>query len=179
MARLCLSLMGPFQVLRDGEPITGFESAKVRALLAYLAAAGSRPHPRETVAELLWPGRRQGVALANLRHCLANLRKAIGDQNAEPPYLCATREMLQFNPACDAFIDLGRFAELLATDSEPPAAACQAAIALYRGRFLEGFSLDDSPEFEAWAVVTREQVDYQVGHALSTPGPPLCRAGKL
>ncbi len=167
MARLCLSLMGPFQALRDGEPITGFESAKVRALLAYLAAEGDRPHPRETVAELLWPERPHGVALANLRHALANLRKAIGDQNVEPPCLFITRETLQFNPACDAFVDLVQFTALLAPDSEPQVAACQAAIALYRGHFLEGFSLDDSPEFEAWAVVTREQVDYRAGQALA------------
>ena len=33
MARLSLSLLGPLQATLDGEPVTGFESAKVRALL--------------------------------------------------------------------------------------------------------------------------------------------------
>ena len=37
MARLSLSLLGPFQVTLDGDPIIAFESDKVRALLAYLA----------------------------------------------------------------------------------------------------------------------------------------------
>ena len=36
MAHLSLSLLGPFQVTLAGEPVTSFESNKVRALLAYL-----------------------------------------------------------------------------------------------------------------------------------------------
>ena len=79
MAHLSISLLGSFQVTRDGKPVTGFESAKERALLAFLAAESGRPHPREVLAELLWPERPPGVALANLRHVLANLRKAIAD----------------------------------------------------------------------------------------------------
>ncbi|PKO20769.1 MAG: hypothetical protein CVU38_18325 [Chloroflexi bacterium HGW-Chloroflexi-1] len=55
MVRLSLSLLGPFQVMLDGEPATGFESNKVKALLAYLAVEADRPHPRETLAGLLWP----------------------------------------------------------------------------------------------------------------------------
>ena len=37
MAHLSLSLLGPFQATLGKEPIAGFESNKVRALLAYLA----------------------------------------------------------------------------------------------------------------------------------------------
>ena len=36
LTRLDLSLLGPFAVRLDGEPVTGFASDKVRALLAYL-----------------------------------------------------------------------------------------------------------------------------------------------
>ena len=53
MARLSLSVLGPFQAALDGEPITDFESDKVRALLAYLAVESERPHRRETLAGLL------------------------------------------------------------------------------------------------------------------------------
>jgi DNA-binding SARP family transcriptional activator len=36
MARLTIRLLGPPQFTLGGEPITGFESDKVRALLIYL-----------------------------------------------------------------------------------------------------------------------------------------------
>ena len=54
MAHLSLSLLGPFQATLDGEPITGFEATKVRALLAYLAVEASQPHPRTVLAGLLY-----------------------------------------------------------------------------------------------------------------------------
>ena len=71
MAHLALHLLGPFQVLLDGQPVSGFESAKVRALLAYLAVEADRPHRRETLAGLLWPHRPDRVARGNLRRALA------------------------------------------------------------------------------------------------------------
>ena len=37
MAGLSIRLLGPFQVALDGQPVTSFESDKVRALLVYLA----------------------------------------------------------------------------------------------------------------------------------------------
>jgi DNA-binding SARP family transcriptional activator len=55
MAHLLLALLGPFQVTLAGEPVTSFESDKVRALLAYLAVEADRPHRRESLAGLLWP----------------------------------------------------------------------------------------------------------------------------
>ena len=55
MTLLSVRTLGPFQVLLDGEPVTGFDSDKVRALLAYLALEADRPHRREKLAGLLWP----------------------------------------------------------------------------------------------------------------------------
>src|SRR5262245_43435347 len=101
MARLSLSLLGSFQVTLDGKPVTGFESNKVRALLAYLAVEADRPHRRESLLGLLWPERPEAVARHNLRHILPNLRQAIGDYQADPPFLLITHETLQFNPTSD------------------------------------------------------------------------------
>ena len=39
-------------------------------------------------------------------------------------------------------------------------------MALYRTRFLEGFSLGDSPAFEVWYVLQRERLQRLVIHAL-------------
>ena len=62
MARLVIRLLGPFEVTLDGEPVTGFETRKARALLAYLAVEGDCSHRREALAEMLWPGRPEGAA---------------------------------------------------------------------------------------------------------------------
>ena len=90
MAHLSLSLFGPWHVTLDGQPVTGFESAKVRALLAYLAVEADRPHHRDALAGLLWPEVPDSTARNNLRQALANLRQAIGDRTAEPPFALLT-----------------------------------------------------------------------------------------
>jgi len=162
MARLYLSLLGPLQISLDGQPLTGFESNKVRALLAYLAVEGDRPHARETLAGLLWPDYPDRSAFKNLRSALANLRQAIGDQQADPPFLLITRETVQFNQDSDAVLDVAALGDL----PRQPIARLEQALDVYRGCFLEGFSLADSSAFEEWALVQREHLDRQVLEAL-------------
>ena len=55
MARLELLFFGSYQVSLDQQSLTGFESDKVRALLAYLAVNKEHHHRREKLAGLLWP----------------------------------------------------------------------------------------------------------------------------
>ena len=55
MPQLSISLLGPFQVTLDGQPVTAFDSDKGRALLATLAVEADRPHRRESLATLFWP----------------------------------------------------------------------------------------------------------------------------
>jgi len=146
MARLRLTLLGSFQALLDDRPIDAFESAKTRALLTYLAVESDRVHRRKALAELLWPEERPpGAALANLRHTLANLRTAIGDHTATPPFLLITPQTIRFNRDSDVCVDLIRFATLLHDGAQSSLSACQEAMALYNGRLLEDFSLDGQP----------------------------------
>lgn len=162
MVRLSLSLLGPFQAILDGEPATGFESNKVRALLAYLAVEADRPHPRETLAGLLWSDYPDRSALNNLRSALANLRRAIGDRQAEPPFLLITRDTIQFNTASDYELDVSILQDLPAESIDQ----AKQGIAAYRGGFLEGFSLGDSAAFEEWVLWKREQINRQMLDAL-------------
>lgn len=147
MARLSLSLLGPFQVTLDGRPIADFKSNKVRALLAYLAAEADQPHPREVLAGLLWPDWPDRDALSNLRYTLSGLRRAIGDRSADPPLLLITRDAVQFNLASDYWLDATALAEIAALDTTQPATLdrFQQAAAWYQGGFMEGFSVSDSP----------------------------------
>jgi DNA-binding SARP family transcriptional activator/predicted ATPase len=168
MPHLSLSLLGPFQVTLDGQPVTDFKSNKVRALLAYLAVEADRPHPREVLAGLLWPDWPDRDALGNLRYALSNLRTVIGDRTAEPPFLLITRDTLQFNTASDYRLDVTAFTEMVEADKTDPSAIDQLeqAVALYRGSFLEGFSVSDSPAFDEWALFTRERLARQISSAL-------------
>ena len=163
MAHLSLSCLGPLQVELDGQPVTDFKSNKVRALLSYLAVEADRPHHREVLAGLLWPDWPDRDALSNLRYSLSNLRRVIDDQSAAPPYLHITRETLQFNISSDHWIDVAAFREL--TESQPDAAVesqgldrVEEAVRLFRGDFLEGFSISDSIGFEEWVELKRRQL---------------------
>jgi DNA-binding SARP family transcriptional activator len=106
MTRLRLSFLGPFQVILDGCVVTGFESNKVRGLLAYLAVESSRPHARETLAALFWPDHHNHSAINSLRSALAYLRSAIADRTADPPFLLITHDTIRFNPAADFRLDV-------------------------------------------------------------------------
>jgi DNA-binding SARP family transcriptional activator len=165
MARLSLSLLRPFQATLDGEPVTDFESNKVRALLAYLATEADRPHRRERLAGLLWPEWPDRAARNNLRYALSNLRQAIGDRQAKPPFLHTSRETIQFNSASDVWVDVTAFTRLLEGETQT-VPELEEAVALYGGEFLEGFSLGDSAAFEEWTLFKREQIGRRVLSAL-------------
>ncbi len=113
MPRLEIRLLGTPQVRLSGEPVNELRSDKVRALLAYLAVETDRPHRREKIAGLLWPGYPETSARASLRRALADLRKvlrpAIEDDDAEPPYLQVTRQTIQFDKTSDAWVDAAAF----------------------------------------------------------------------
>jgi DNA-binding SARP family transcriptional activator len=170
MAHLAIRLLGPFEVTLEGEPVTQFETLKTRALLAYLAAEAGRPHPREALAEMLWPDRPEGAARANLRHTLRSLRLAIGDYEAEPPFLITTREAIALNLDGNAWVDVRAFDGSLPGLERmevPDLEALEEVLALYRGTFLEDLSLPDSALFEEWRILKREQLQRQVLEFLS------------
>jgi WD40 repeat protein/DNA-binding SARP family transcriptional activator len=169
MATLSLSLLGTLQIALGGQPVSGFKSDKVRALLAYLAVEADRPHRREALAALLWPEMPDRASRGNLRDALSNLRQAIGDRDAIPPFLLIERNTIQFNSSSDHRFDVAVFRELVETDrgDQPAHQQLAEAVALYRGGFLEGFSLKDSPAFDDWSLLTRERLQRQALLALS------------
>jgi DNA-binding SARP family transcriptional activator/tetratricopeptide (TPR) repeat protein len=172
MARLSVHLLGPFRANLDGQPVTGFVSDKARALLAYLAAETECPHRRESLAGLLWPDYPEQDARTSLRTALANVRKLIGDRNANPPFLQITQQTIQFNLASDSWIDVATLVTCLEVSKDPQQADAQAiaqlknGVELYQAEFLQGFSIADSPPFEEWALLEREHLERLVLEAL-------------
>jgi len=181
MSDLEIRLLGPFQVRVGGEAITEMRSDKVRAMLAYLAVEADQPHRREKLAGLLWPGYPEVSARASLRRALADLRTAIGDEEANPPYLEITRQTIQFVGASNAWVDVIAFSKLVRRTpsvDEKVIASWEKCVALYRGEFMEGFSLPDSPEYEQWLLQNREQVIRQVLETLGRLVDCLERRGE-
>lgn len=165
--RLCA--LGPYQVLLDEKPVIHFESNKVRALLTYLAVEPDRPYSREHLSNLLWPDSTRASALGNLRYTISSLRKNLVDpqyasRTSKPFYFSANREFLQFNKTSPVSMDVWEFSKLTKRNKTTFAYAeyLEQAVNLYRGEFLEGFSLPNCAEFEEWLLLKREQYKRQV-----------------
>jgi predicted ATPase/DNA-binding SARP family transcriptional activator len=184
MARLTISLLGTFQVLIHGTEITGFDSDKVRALLAYLAVESNRPHRRAVLANLLWPDRPEHTARHNLSQALYNLRTLLGDAAAVDDrlsVLAVDRQAIQFEAASDCRLDVAAFTAAMDACAGHPHRRldlCEScierlhqALDLYRGSFLEGLSVDDSAPFEEWMRLQQERF-----HRLAVDA--LCRLAR-
>jgi len=149
---LHLEFLGGWLARSGDTAVTGFVSGKVQALLCYLAVTG-RPHTRATLATLFWGDSPDDVAANNLRQALTNLRRLL------EPHVVITRQTVAFNGDSPLRLDVARFEAAIATGlAEDDIKRLRDAIALYRGDFLEGFSVRDAPEFDEWVMIQRERL---------------------
>ena len=131
------------------------------------------------VAELLWPERREGAALSNLRHVLSVLRRALGESEAEPRLLLSDRNSLSLASSPDVWVDLVEFERLAATsaDEEGAVEAWEQAVGLWRGALLEDIRLRAGAEWDEWLVVTAERARRQLAGVLRSLAAHHERAG--
>lgn len=193
---LRLEFLGGLSITYNDAPVTHFMSAKVPALLAYLAVT-QRAHSRDALAALLWGELPDADAKNNLRQTLSNLKKFFA------PHLAITRETVAFNADAPYWLDVEEFEKIrdwrlvleqpenaqsarpraseiaphlgmlstqfhLAKVLETPLSTLHSRISLYRGDFLDGFYVRDAPEFEEWVLVTRTRLRDLALHALET-----------
>ena len=144
---LRLYLLGTPRVEHAGQPYRILRR-QVRALLYYLAESQG-PVSREIVAALFWPELPTGQALRQLTHLLTHLRR----QLPAPDILVTTIDTLLLVPD-QIWVDVSVLAALA---SGCPPRLCQQAIDLYRGPFLDGFSLPQTAEFESWLLSRRHR----------------------
>jgi ABC-type oligopeptide transport system substrate-binding subunit/DNA-binding SARP family transcriptional activator len=169
LSRLCLSFLGAPLLEREGEPIR-LDTRKNLALVAYLALTGE-PHTREALVTLFWPEVEPSRARAGLRRNLAVLRNELGGE-----WLIVDRESVGTDPEADVWLDVSRFRQLMRAwqgHGHPEAEVCAEclvalgeAVELYRGDFLEGFSLRDSPGFDEWQFFQTEGLRQELTSAL-------------
>ena len=112
------------------------------ALLAVLAAAGERGWSRDQLLLFFWPEATQARARHSLEQLLYALRTSMGEQ------LFAATNPVVLNPNVIGS-DVAEFIAALDRDD------FDAAVRAYRGPFLEGFYVDDAPEFERWVEEER------------------------
>ena len=124
------------EIVRDGQP-RSVDTRKAIAVLAYLAVEGPSVR-RDRLAWLLWPDTAQERARAALRRTLTALRGAIGAEA-----LAATRETITLERD---HLQIDSVSFQRAIEAGDP----NGAVDLYRGEFLEGFSLRDAPDFDDW-----------------------------
>src|SRR2546428_1082809 len=98
-----IELLGRLRATHGDRVVTRFRARRTGALLAYLAYHLDRPHPREVLIELLWPGVEPHLGRGHLRRELSSLRRQL-----EPPgvpagaVVVADRDSVQLNPAACA-----------------------------------------------------------------------------
>jgi predicted ATPase/DNA-binding SARP family transcriptional activator/Tfp pilus assembly protein PilF len=176
MPRLTLSALGPLTLTLDDQPLKGLDYKKVRALLVLLTLEGQRVHARSELCGQLWPEHDERAARASLSQAISQLRQALGDKDADRPFLLVSSESIQLNPEADVQLDVTTFLAAIQRAEQhrhrswrtcgPCAQELERALALYRGDFLDHFFLSDSTPFEEWSAIWRERLHARALSAL-------------
>jgi DNA-binding SARP family transcriptional activator len=124
------------------------------ALLALLAVAGDRGISRDRLVAFLWPETESENARHSLEQLLYLVRRQLGEA------LFIGTDPLRLNSQIIA-------SDLAAFESALSAADDAAAVALYRGPFLDGFYLGDAGEFERWVDGERARLAAAYAAALA------------
>jgi DNA-binding SARP family transcriptional activator len=202
MELLSIKLLGPPEARFGGRGLR-FGRKKALALLAYLAANG-RKYPRRDLAELLWPKSEERRARTDLRSILTNLRKTLeeggtsGHGNSEGlRFLAIDGDLLGVEPR-GIELDLGTLEAAVslargetsetspgdrsvddAVGSRDLSSRLDEALGIYRGDFMEGFSLEDTPEFELWLEAERARWRQVFGELCERASRFQVEAGRL
>jgi predicted ATPase/tetratricopeptide (TPR) repeat protein len=163
-AALQLRLLGAVEVCSGHADPIHWPSRAAAALLARLALAPQRAHPREELVELLWPGVALDVGRNRLRQTLSTLKSLLEAGPAAGPVISADRSALRLLPGtlvCDA----------VEFERQVRAGAWADALASYRGEFMPG-------HYDDWVLETRARLEALHERAeAQVPAPPAMPVG--
>jgi DNA-binding SARP family transcriptional activator len=161
MTALCIHLLGPFEVLRDGQLIASREwrSQQTRAILKVLVTRHGHVVTADQLLDLLWPDEEPEAARRRLHVRVSQLRRALGPDDAAA-YVLTVEGGYTVNPEADCWIDTWEFESQTgrarrcqeAGDLDQAIAAYEMAHSLYRGDFLEEDLYAD------WTFAERERL---------------------
>jgi DNA-binding SARP family transcriptional activator len=169
MSALKIALLGPPEVGHRDHRLT-FPDRKGLALLAYLATEGG-VHERQKLTRLLWPESDMAHGRTALRITLLHLRRIL-EEDASPEgesHLLITHDTIGLDLAPGIDLDLHaleaawKLMSVLPTPVAPRfieevkgevrrtlIARLQSAAVLYRGGFLQDFTLRNTLDFDNW-----------------------------
>jgi DNA-binding SARP family transcriptional activator/tetratricopeptide (TPR) repeat protein len=123
---------------------------QARALL-YRLADDLQPVTRDQLIFLLWPDTSEATARRNLTRLLSYTRQAL----PRPDLLLSDKTAVALNPDL-VWSDTVQFAKMSAADDS---ISWETTVALYRSRFLDGFTLPGSYEFDHWISQAQQQYE--------------------
>src|SRR3989454_1861045 len=166
MSILKIALLGPPEVDHRDHRLT-FPDRKVLALLACLAAEGG-VHERQKLTRLLWPESDMAHGRTALRITLLHLRHIL-EENASPEceaHLLITHDTIGLDLASGIDLDLHALENAWKLARVLPApeamqvevrhtliAQLDRAATLYRGSFLQDFTLRNTLDFDNWVCM--------------------------
>lgn len=156
---------GLWLALDDGAPATGLSQPRRLTLLAIVAAGGTQGMSRDRVLATLWPDSDTERA----RHALAQLVYSLRRSSGGQPLLVGDNQLRL--DASSLSSDCG---DLLAAAHSGDHAR---VVETYRGPFLDGFHLTESPEFEHWVDGERERFRQQACRSLEALAAQATSAG--
>ena len=143
---LRLRVMGVPSVERDGVPLSGRATQRRRlALLALLSVARERGVGRDRCIAFLWPDHDADRGRHSLSQLLYAVRQDLG------PIVRSGIDQLWLDPAA-IVSDVALFEEAVERDD------LDGAVDAYGGVLLNGFSLGNGSEFDAWAAAERTRL---------------------
>ena len=137
------------------------------ALLAHLAAHRHRPVSREKLLGYFWPERPSAEGRHALAQAIYSIRHDFGER-----VLVSGPDDLRTDPA-GVSADVIDFLDALDRGD------LEAAVAAYTGPFLDGFYVDEAPEFERWVDATRGLLAQRCSVALETLAQNATAAGRF
>lgn len=149
-----ITLFGQVEVVTAGGAPARPDTVRVAGLLGYLAFHHDTPHRREKLAELLWPDQEPGRGRRLLSDALWRARRLLGAAPG-PQLLDAGRDTVVLRLAPGVEVDAVAFERVARAGEAATITELEAAVALYRGDFLEDC-------YDDWATPVRERLREQL-----------------
>ena len=150
-----LKLLGGVSLEGADGRVTGPAIQRHRlAILALLAGSHPRTITRDKLMAWLWPESDTEHARRLLNQAVHVLRRTLGGEA-----ILSLGEELQLNTALVA-------CDVIAFEEAVSAGNLERSVGLYAGPFLDGFFLNEAPEFEQWTGRERDRLSAVYARAL-------------
>jgi DNA-binding SARP family transcriptional activator len=160
MGDLRISLFGKLEIRLSDQFQTNAWTRRGQELLCYLILYRNKPHPRETLIDVLWSDFPPAQSKKHLRQVLWEMQTALRTRHSNSDLLLlAEPEWIALNPNSSAWFDVAEFEQAYRRAQATPgealdmerAGGLQRAVELYRGDLLEGW-------YQDWCLYERERL---------------------